>query len=352
MLNIGFRVDASNKVGMGHLMESISLAESLKRRDNCDIFFLTKDFGPAIHILKMRGFGIEVINDSSEKNDIKKLSQTIKTRQAEILVVDLLEKNDEYFLKLKHHVKILVVILDDEKHRSVPGDVVVNFNIAQDKDYYAKLPVSNTIYCIGPEFMLLSEELHTKWRKEKIIPATCRTILVNQGGSDPFGLTAKIVKSLELLNLKQKIFVVVGGAVSNAHKKELERLKPKLKNEYRFEWNVTRERFYKLMSECDLAITAAGNTLYELALFGVPSIVVCHHEKHDFVARKFAEKNAVINLGIGTTLETNTIAEAIDYLLRSRKKRSELSTNAKKIVDGLGSKRIAEKVLETWQKYS
>jgi len=350
MLNIGFRVDASNKLGMGHLMESISLAESLKRREKCNIFFLTKNFPPAIDILKTRGFNVEILNGNSEENEIKKISQTVKTRQVEVLVVDLLDKNDKYFLKLKHHVKVLIVILDDDKHRSVTGDMVVNFNIAQDKGFYAKLPVSKTIYCIGPEFMLVPEELHSEWKKEKVIPATCRTILVNQGGSDPFGLTAKIVKALELLDLKQKIIVVIGHAVSNKHKKELEHLKLRLKNDYQFGWNVTRERFYQFMSECDLAITAAGNTLYELALFGAPSIVVCHHEKHDLVARKFAEKNAVINLGIGTTLETSTIAEAVDKLLRSRKKRLELSLNTKKIVDGLGSKRIAEKVLETCRK--
>ena len=103
---------------------------------------------------------------------------------------------------------------------------------------------------------------------------------------------------------------------------------------------------HQLMAESDIAITAAGNTLYELAVFGVPSIVICHHEKHNVVAEKFAEKNAGINLGVGTDLDIHLIAEAINKLLRSKEKRSELSANIKKVVDGLGSKRVAEKVLK------
>jgi len=108
---------------------------------------------------------------------------------------------------------------------------------------------------------------------------------------------------------------------------------------------------HQIMKESDLAITAAGNTLYELALFGVPSIVICHHEKHNKVAKEFAKRNSAINLGIGTKLDLRIIANTVDELLSSREKRLKLSINAKKIVDGLGSKRIAEKVLELCRRY-
>ena len=40
----------------------------------------------------------------------------------------------------------------------------------------------------------------------------------------------------------------------------------------------------KWMRKADIAITAAGNTLYELALFHVPCITVSHHQQHHLVA--------------------------------------------------------------------
>ena len=345
MINICFRVDANHEVGMGHLMESISLADSLKRGANCNIVFLMKSFPPATNILRERGYQVELLRGDIGEDEINTLSLLVKNLKSKVLIVDLLDKNDEYFQELKTHIKTLVVILDDAEQRPVSADIVANFNIAQDEEFYKKLTDSGTIYYIGPKYMLLPDELHTEWGKDKIIPETCQTIFVNQGGSDPFGLTAKIIKALELLDLKQKVIVVVGHAMSHDHKRELEFLEPRLKNFYQFEWSITQERMHQLMSESDVAITAAGNTLYELAVFGVPAITVCHHEKHDLVAQKFAEKNAAVNLGIGAKLEIHIIADVVNKLLCSKEKRAELSANIKKIVDGLGSKRVAEEVL-------
>ena len=231
MINICFRVDASNKIGMGHLMESISLAESLKKRVYCNIIFLTKNYLLAADILKERGYQVETVReDISEEEEINLVLELIKKLRVEVLICDLLDKNDEYFQTLKAFIKTLVVILDDARHRAVPGNIVVNFNIAQEERFYKELPDNKTLYCIGPKYMLLPEELHSEWRKEKIISETCRTIFVNQGGSDPFGLTAKIIRALELLKLKQKIIIVVGHAISHEHKKELEALEPQLKS--------------------------------------------------------------------------------------------------------------------------
>lgn len=344
MLNICFRVDANHRVGMGHLIESISLAESLKKRPECNIVFLTNNYPVAVNILKEKGYQVEVLReDINEKDEISKICQAIEKFKIKVLICDLLNRNNEYFHKLRNKVKTLVVILDDAEQRSITADIVINFNIAQDEEFYQKLPDTGTIYCVGPKYMLLPEELHNEWRKGKIIPETCQTIFVNQGGSDPFGLTAKTIRALELLDLKQRIIVVVGHAISQEHKGELECLKPRLKNDYQFEWGIPQKRVYQLMSESDIAITAAGNTLYELAVFGVPAVTVCHHEKHNLVAQKFAEKNAVINLGVGASLEIRTITEVVNELLCSKEKRVELSANIKKIVDGLGSKRAAKK---------
>jgi len=351
MFCIGFRVDAGNEIGMGHLMESISLAESLKKMTKCEIVFLTRYFRPSLDILEQHGYRTVVIRGKSEETEIAQIIQTIKKTKMKVLIVDLLNKKNGYFQKLKGLVKVLVVILDDDKHRKVPADIVVNFNIAQNKKFYQNLGSAETIYCIGPEYMPMPDYMHYEWKKNKIIPKKCKMIFVNQGGSDPFGLTAKIIRSLEILNLGQKIVVVVGPAVSPRLKKELLSLKPHLKNYYVFKWHPNQEEMHQIMKESDLAITAAGNTLYELALFGVPSIVICHHEKHNKVAKEFAKRNSAINLGIGTKLNLRIIANTVDELLSSREKRLKLSINAKKIVDGLGSKRIAEKVLELCRRY-
>ena len=101
----------------------------------------------------------------------------------------------------------------------------------------------------------------------------------------------------------------------------------------------------ELMSEADLAITAAGNTLYELSVLGVPSLVISHHKDHDSVAAAFAKRGAVINVGIGTEIDERFIALSVDSLLKDSDLRSRLSENVRKVVDGKGSMRVAEKIV-------
>jgi spore coat polysaccharide biosynthesis predicted glycosyltransferase SpsG len=142
----------------------------------------------------------------------------------------------------------------------------------------------------------------------------------------------------------------VGPAVKEEHKNKLKALR--LPSNYKMEWGPSHEKILKLMESSDLAITAAGNTLYELAILGVPSIVVSHHKRHDDVAKKFAQRKAVVNLGIGTALDPEEISDAVKKLLESEKERETLSMSMKKIVDGLGSKRIMDTVLDLWKRYS
>lgn len=347
--DICFRIDASNKIGMGHLYESISLAESLEKRGAGKIIFLLNNFLPAVDIVRKAGFNSDLMDDASCLNEIVEaanISSRIKQYKSRVLIVDLLNRSDLYFEKLKPIVEKIAVILDDTGRREIPADMVVNFNICQDEDFYESLAQRKTAYYIGPKYMLHPENMHEYWKKVKYIPEICKTIFINQGGSDPFGLTIKVIKALESLKLKQKIVVVIGPAVLDQHKKEIKQISTGLKNRFQLEWSIGQERMFDLMKESDLAITAAGNTLYELAIFGVPSIVICHHERHNQVASRFAEKKAVVNLGVGLNLNEDNIAETVDRLLGSRETRYLLSVNIKEIVDGLGSKRVAEAVLE------
>jgi spore coat polysaccharide biosynthesis predicted glycosyltransferase SpsG len=345
MMQFFFRVDASNTIGMGHFMECIALADFFKKTFNCGIHFLVNDFTPMKRFLEKRGNYFDVVQiNGNEDFEHNSLEQIVKGRNPDFLICNLLERSNEYYRKIQSYVRHSIVILDDEFQRPVPGNVVINFNITQDPDYYRHFGGKETRYCIGPQYIPLSDTLYVKWSKKKEIPDSCGTIFLNQGGSDPFGLTAKIIHALEGLDLEQIIHVVVGDAVSVHQRRELKSLMRSLSKKYQFEWGASHEKMRALMEQSDLAITAAGNTLYELAILGVPSIVICHHERHNRVASKFAERGAAVNLGIGSDISESVIAAAVKNLLDSREKRIRMSEAIKLVVDGKGCRRIAEMV--------
>ncbi len=323
--NICFMTEAGNSTGMGHLSECLALAEEAKKIISGKTLFITNNYA------------------SGGRDDIRNIAGILKKRDIRVLVADLFD-GGKIFEKLRRISEKLVVILDDDIHRDTPADITVNFNIAQDNDFYRDFRKKGKIYCIGPKYAPQGNILKWALGKSHNIKSKCGTIFVNQGGSDPFALTLKIIKSLELLSLSQKIVVVVGPAVSKKHKAGIKKIIPRLKNKYRFEWGVSQERMYEIMKDSDIAITAAGNTLYELAVFGIPSIVICHHARHNKVAKIFAKRGAVINMGVGAGLSEKTIARKVEALLKSKEKQAELSRNIRKISDGLGAKRIVERI--------
>ncbi|HPO90728.1 MAG TPA: UDP-2,4-diacetamido-2,4,6-trideoxy-beta-L-altropyranose hydrolase [Victivallales bacterium] len=342
MENIFIRVDANNKIGMGHLMECLALADSLSEKGSYRTVFILKSTSSGTEILHQKGYETRIISVKSEDDEVKKIKKIVDGYEPKILICDLLNKSNRYYESLKQSVEKLVLIFDHPETRLYSADIVVNFNIAQDKNFYKNADTGKTIYLIGPEYMPISRNLAQKVKKQ--IKLDCQNILVTQGGSDPFNITIKIIKALELLRLKQKIFVVIGPAVSKELRERIKKLQPSLINDYQFEWSISQERMWDIIKESDLAITAAGNTLYELAIFGIPSVVVCHHENHNIVAEKFAERGAVINLGIGKKITLHDIKETVNLLLHSFDKRETLSENIKKIIDGFGCERLIEKI--------
>nr|WP_321352011.1 glycosyltransferase [uncultured Methanoregula sp.] len=349
MKTICFRVDAGNRIGMGHLMECIALTEYFRRESKVTVEFISNDFPPLKEIVAPLDIPVRILGLwDNEKDELSRMEELFGENKPDILICDLLNRSKDYYSGIRSLASHTAVILDDEIPREIPGDLVINFSITQDPTFYSRFAQDKIRYCIGPAFMPLSEQFKTVWSRPREIPENCRTIFVNQGGSDPYGLTLKIIRSLELLQLNQIIHIIMGDAITEQHRKELQAVQKNLKNQCVFEWGVSHKRMLEVMEESDIAITAAGNTLYELAIFGIPSIVICHHERHNVVADAFEQRGAAINMGIGISLDEQKIADTVSVLLKNRPGRSALSREMKKLVDGDGCKRIFQEVNRIW----
>lgn len=344
---IGFRVDAGNISGTGHLMEIVSLIKSIRKRVDFHAIGIVNEYPLCIEKLASLVKHVEIIPESAVGDrELNLIIPFLKREGVSFLVTDLLNRSPEYYDILKKELGNTYVIFDNDIHSETAASVVVNFNILQSQQFYESLNLSDTEYLIGPRYAVLDESLYDKWAKLVTFRNEVKKIFVNQGGSDPYGLTTKTLKALEKLHLSHEVLVVVGGALKEQQKKELEDLKPFLKENYIFFENIPQNKIYELLSESDMALTAAGNTLYELAFWGIPSVIICHHESHNKVATQFDELGAAINLGIGTEISETAIAEAIEFLLKDPEKRRTLSDNARRIVDGYGTGRLADRIAQ------
>lgn len=102
----------------------------------------------------------------------------------------------------------------------------------------------------------------------------------------------------------------------------------------------------ELMLDSDLAISAAGSTLYEFACLGLPAITVVVADNQRMHSEELHRLGTIINLGYHTDFSDKYILQIIRHLMVDSEKRKEMSENGKNLVDGKGVDRTTKIILD------
>ncbi len=156
------------------------------------------------------------------------------------------------------------------------------------------------------------------------------------GGADPKHLTEKVASALRSVKDKFKAIIVLGAA---------SKTKSIIKDP-RFLTIKKPKSIAKLMAGSDIAVTAFGTTLYELAYMGVPAVIISNFNHDSKDAAAFQKLRTSIWLGHHKHVGIKSIAEAIKWLMQNRKILINLSKKGKGIVDGKGAGRIIKLLLK------
>ena len=103
-----------------------------------------------------------------------------------------------------------------------------------------------------------------------------------------------------------------------------------------------------LMGNADLALSAAGSTLYELAVVGVPTVAIAMTENQSLNAAGFEELDLgpVFRYEEGCFFgECGDLTSTVSRLSADRDARCSMSERASSIVDGRGAERLAQALL-------
>ncbi len=348
---IGFRVDVGNVVGLGHLMEVIAIYKNLRNRFDLNPIFITVKNNYVIH--KLHQIGIEniypiadnmIAEKLEEEEDIDKTIAILKDNHCNYLIVDLPSRTEHYYKTLYENIAEIYTILDNNIHRKIASSLVVNFSISQKASFYDRLK-DRSKYLIGTKYVPLNESI-LEYKPIKI-KRNVKRIFINQGGSDPYGITIKIIKSLERMSKEYSVDILVGGLMKRCHEIELKKiLKSSVRHKYSLYENVPQQIVYEKMEQADIAITAAGNTLYELAYFGIPSIMIAPRVEFLAITKSFEKFSSNINLGLKDYIDEDIIRKKTDYLITNYDLRQKISAALKTLIDGRGTSRVSDRIYE------
>ncbi|MBZ9624556.1 UDP-2,4-diacetamido-2,4,6-trideoxy-beta-L-altropyranose hydrolase [Clostridium sp. FP2] len=327
-MKIVIHANGGTIIGMGHIMRTLVLAKELSL--NNDVFFICKTdkdntdkYRAGIEKVKQQGFKLVEV---CEQNFMEK----IKNINADCIITDSYDVNEEYFDIVKKYFKYSGYIDDINICKYFNVDFLINLNI------YAKKLTYKTNYdtklLLGSNYVLLRDEFRNSHNLNKNINSEIKKILITVGGSDNNNVTEEIIKKLKCLNCELHI-IVGSGFIYIDNLKACKNEKTKL----HFNANMVQ-----LMCECDVAVSSCGSTLYELASCGIPTLGIIAAENQKLAAE------TMDSLGIIRYTEIDDIYSSILEL--SYNERCLMSKKAYKIVDGNGAIRLAE-YINSLEKY-
>lgn len=334
---IVLRADGNARIGTGHVMRSLALAQAWQDQGGRAVFLMDLK-APALGS-RLQSEGMEVVSLSSPPGtagDAHEATELARRLGAGWVVVDGCHFGASYQRQVREAGLKLLFIDDIGSTEENYANLILNQNLHAQADLYPRLEAGASLL-LGPRYALLRREFEP-WRDQKrqIVPAA-RKVLVTLGGGDPDNVTLKVMQALgqvELMGLE--VLVVVGA--SNPHQQELRSASRQLPYSLRLEQNVTN--MPELMAWADLAITAGGSTCWELAFMGLPGLIIILADNQAPVGHWIDKLGIGVNLGWHASLSPVQISQATIRLLASPGIREEMTANGQALVNGEGAARV------------
>ena len=326
-------------MGTGHVMRCLALAQAWQEIGGRAIFALaTKTSALEARLAEE---SMEVAHLSTQPGNQKDSEQTIDLAQREKalwVVLDGYHFNADYQKPIKQ-AGLNLLFIDDYGHADhYFADLVLNQNIYANKSLYRKRE-PYTELLLGTQYVLLRREfwLWRGWQRQ--IPEVARKVLVTLGGGDPDNVTLKVIRALQQLDVPGLEAKIVVGPV-NVH---LETLR-KVTQTSTFNMQLLTEvpNMPELMVWADIAISAGGSTCWELALMGLPSVLLVVAENQRRIAKGLDQAGMAINLGWFNRISRIKISTELVKLLNARRRRQQMSQTGQQSVDGKGAYRVIE----------
>jgi len=332
---IVFRTNANETVGLGHLRRCMTLAEALQK-EGADIHFIVNREGFPDAWLRKYGWNSVGV----EENDAGTLEQTLahaRLWDAQILVIDSYAIRGECLGAVR---KPQVAVIDDLADRPLPVALVVNGSVnARALKYQTS---TGTRVLLGPDYILLRNEFADE--PARTFATEIRRVLIMLGGADRDGLSAKMVAwTREALGSTVSLEVIVGPLFSERVVSDLERM---TEQDTALEIGQDPHTIRDAMLKCDVALTAGGQTTYELAATGTPTVAIRMADNQTGNLTGLSDTGFLS--WAGDVSDQDLAAKVTSSLsgLSDKARREAMSRAGRALVDGKGAKRVAQAVLE------
>lgn len=335
--SILIRVDSSPAIGGGHVARCRSLAQGFADRGGRVTFVIAEALPGTAEALAREGFRVERITvDPGADDDVTETAALARRHSIGLIVLDGPGFIGRYQDGLTRAGFPLVMLDDNGDLGPYRAAVIVNQNIHATGTMY---PRHADALC-GTRYVLLRREFRNHAPKAGPVPETVERVLVTMGASDPADATRKVIEAFNRIPPAGfQLGVVVGSG--NPH---LEAIKQAAsRSPHRIAIREAVADMAAAMASADMAVSAAGSTLWELAYMGVPTLALIVADGQRPPALAYADQ------GCGAVLDLladgpDTLAPQIATLMADAGRRQGYAARGRQLVDGMGVVRLCQKI--------
>ncbi len=308
--------------GLGHIIRCSSLVQAFSEKGISSEFFINGD-----ESVKKADFEgkYRLFNWLQEKDKIFDLVDNF-----DIVVVDSYQANKDFYNRLSKGVKIPVYI-DDNKRIEYPRGVVINSAIGAGNLNYSNRDDGRCL--LGCQYAFLRSVFWNTY--ERITKDKIKNIMITTGGHDPKNVVPKIIDYLKIHYPLFEKNVIVGNSFQNINEINIQ-----ADNNTNLVMYPNAEKMKDIMLQSDIAISSGGQTLFELARMGVPTIAFCQAENQRSNLESWEKEGFIGNMGDYANLDLKLSQDLEKLALKEERVRR--SGIGMRLVDGQGPRKIID----------
>ncbi|MEM9500361.1 MAG: UDP-2,4-diacetamido-2,4,6-trideoxy-beta-L-altropyranose hydrolase [Pseudomonadota bacterium] len=359
-MKIAIRADASAAIGTGHIRRMLSLAKALKAR-GAEVIFVTRQLGvDTVAMVEREGFAVRLLpspeqrptpdptiphsswSEVTQAQDIADTTAGLRDIRPARVIVDHYAFDSQWHDGVSEALGVPAMVVDDLADRTLGGRWVVDHNYHPDHitKFEGRLPEQVELLA-GPKYAMI-EPAYASAPRYEFHERVC-SIGVFMGGIDLGGDTLEVLDALEASGWRGPVEVVV-----TSHNPARDAIAQRLVRSPEATLSQDLPSLVEFFAQHDIQIGAGVGAIWERCCIGPPTIgLVCADNQAKSIPHA---DTAGFLVGIdhmsNPRQRRDALVNALHELIASPDRRRSLSETAMQLVDGRGTSRIAQSLLD------
>lgn len=282
MRKLFLRADASDKIGYGHFIRTLALADMLKDEYDCSFFTQTPNDFQKEEVCKVCSLVELPADDSKFGNFLNYLTGE------EIVFLDNYFYTSAYERSIKDKGCKLISIGTNDRHYY--ADAIINYTKLRPENFSTE---SYTKFCIGLDWTILRKPFYIERQEVR------ENIVICIGGTDQFSFSEQFYENITREYPQYKVKII---ATDRIGEQRIESLK---QNGVALLLNQTAEQMADLFSKTAIAVVSASGVALEALSQGAEVIAGIYVDNQINIYRALNEDGYIWGIGCFNDLEIN-----------------------------------------------